>query len=314
MSPEDLDRLLVRPDGAVPKGRYVEQAFLDLELDRLWSRVWQVAGRVEELAGPGELPRVRDRRAVDPRGAGRRRRAARVRQLLPAPRHRLAAGCGAFADGEIRCPYHAWTYDLDGRLGRWSTGTSSRRSPTASRLGAVRVDTWGGFVFVNLDPDAPPLLDYLDPLPAILAPYHLEEMRLRSYRTTVLPANWKVVVDAFNEGYHVQGTHPQILPWTDDVSIEYEPLGIHSHYGRLASARRQLRPSPRLGLGPDEFDEGEILAGLVVGLGGAFLGEERALVEEVRGATGARPAPRCSPSTRAGAAPCSRAGASTCRG
>ena len=68
-----------------------------------------------------------------------------------------------------------------------------------------------------------------------------------TYLSTVLPANWKVAVDAFNEGYHVQGTHPQLLPWTDDVNLDYEPLGIHSHYGRLPNARRQLRPSPRLG-------------------------------------------------------------------
>lgn len=109
-------------------------------------------------------------------------------------------------------------------------------------------------------------------------------MRFRSYRTTIIPANWKAVIDAFNEGYHVQGLHPQILPYTDDVSLEYEQLGIHSHYGRLANARRQLRPSPRLGLTPEQYDEGEILAGMVAGLGGAFLAEERALVEEVRAA------------------------------
>src|SRR6185503_6929024 len=128
--------------------------------------------------------------------------------------------------------------------------------------------------FVNLDLDAEPLLEFLDPLPALLAPYHFDELRFRSYQTTVLPANWKVVVDAFNEAYHVQGTHPQILPWTDDVSITYEQLGIHSHYGRLPDARRELKPSPRLGLGPDDYDEGEILAGLVAGLGRLFLGEE----------------------------------------
>jgi hypothetical protein len=72
---------------------------------------------------------------------------------------------------------------------------------------------------------------------------------------------------AFNEGYHVQGTDPQILPWTDDVSLEYEPLGIHSHYGRLPNPRRTLRPSPRLGLAEGEYDEGEILASFVAGLG-----------------------------------------------
>jgi phenylpropionate dioxygenase-like ring-hydroxylating dioxygenase large terminal subunit len=80
--------------------------------------------------------------------------------------------------------------------------------------------------------------------------------------------NWKVAVDAFNEGYHVQGTHPQLLPWTDDVSLEYESLGLHAHYGRLPNARRQLQPSTRLGLSEGEYDEGEILENFVRGLGG----------------------------------------------
>jgi len=282
MTHPDLDRLLVRPDGAVPKGRYVDQGFLELEMERLWSRVWQVAGREEELRDPGAyLEYTIGTQSIlvvrSPSGD--------LRAFFNTCLHRgtrLAEGCGAFTEGEIRCRYHAWTYDLDGRLVSVVDRHEFPSLPDGMRLGEVRVESWGGFVFVNLDRDAPPLLEYLEPLPAMLAPYHLDEMRLRSNRTTVLPANWKVVVDAFNEGYHVQGTHPQILPWTDDVSIEYEQLGIHSHYGRLASARRQLRPSPRLGLGPDEYDEGAILAGLVAGLGGAFLAEERALVDEVR--------------------------------
>ena len=139
----------------------------------------------------------------------------------------------------------------------------------------MRVDLWGGFVWICLDPDAPPLLEYLDPLPTLLAPYHLDRLRLRTYLSTVLPANWKVAVDAFNEGYHVQGTHPQLLPWTDDVSLEYEPLGIHAHYGRLPNARRQLRPSPRLGLADGEYDEGEILENFIAGLGGLFYKDEQ---------------------------------------
>jgi phenylpropionate dioxygenase-like ring-hydroxylating dioxygenase large terminal subunit len=136
-------------------------------------------------------------------------------------------------------------------------------------------------VFVNFDPDAEPLLEFLDPLPTLLAPYRLDEMRFRSYRSTVLPANWKAVVDAFNEGYHVQGLHPQILPWTDDVSIDYEQFHTHAHYGRLPQARRQLQPSPRLGVDDDDVDEVAILRGLVAGLGGAFLKDERALVDEL---------------------------------
>jgi hypothetical protein len=188
-----------------------------------------------------------------------------------------------FVGGEIRCPYHGWRYALDGRVVEVVDAHEFEHLPTDLRAKPVRVDTWGGFVFVNFDAegDAEPLLDFLDPLPALLAPYRLEDMRFRSYRTTVLPANWKVVVDAFNEGYHVQGLHPQILPWTDDVSIEYEQLGLHSHYGRLPHARRKLQPSPRLGIAPDDVDEVAILQGLVAGLGGAFLKDERTLVDEL---------------------------------
>ena len=161
--------------------------------------------------------------------------------------------------------------------------------PEGVCLNAVRVDVWGGFVWICLSADAPPLLEYLDPLPTLLAPYHLDRFHLRTYLSTVLPANWKVAVDAFNEGYHVQGTHPQLLPWTDDVSLEYEPLGIHAHYGRLPNARRQLRPSPRLGSSKGEYDEGEILEAFIAGLGGLFYKDESTLVEEIRasGADGA---------------------------
>src|SRR5262249_25222278 len=146
----------------------------------------------------------------------------------------------------------------------------------------VRVDAWGGFVFVCLDPGAPPLLEFLDPIPRILGPYHLDQMRFRKYQTMVLPANWKAVVDAFNEGYHVQGSHPHVLPLADDTSLAYDEFGTPARYGRLAGARRELKPSPRLGLDADAYDEGAILAGMVAGLGGAFLGEERALVDELR--------------------------------
>jgi hypothetical protein len=154
--------------------------------------------------------------------------------------------------------------------------------PPDLTLAPVRAECWGGFVFVNMDPDAEPLLDFLDPLPTLLAPYKFEDLRFRTYRSTIIHANWKAVVDAFNESYHVQGLHEQILPWTDDTSIAYEQFERHSHYGRLPGARRELRPSPRLGLQADDYDEGEILGALVAGLGGAFLGEEREAVAALR--------------------------------
>jgi len=279
----DLAGMLVRPDGFLPKARYTTDAFAEFEVQRLWSRVWQIACREDEFAAPGDFVEYE---IGDETIAIVRKHDGDVHAFHNACLHRgrrLAEGCGSF-DGMIRCPYHGWCYALDGRLVDVPDREEFPSLPDDLVLRPVRVETWGGFVFVNLDADAAPLLDFLDPLPALLAPYRMDEMRLRAALTTIIDANWKAVVDAFNEGYHVQGLHRQILPWTDDVAIAYEQFDRHAHYGRLPGARRELRPSPRLGLAPADVDEGEILAGLVAGLGGAFLAEERAAVEELRAA------------------------------
>jgi phenylpropionate dioxygenase-like ring-hydroxylating dioxygenase large terminal subunit len=281
---DGLDDLLVGDDGLVSKERYLSQAFADLELDRLWARVWQIACRVEEVAAPGDFVEytIGDQSILVVRTAS-----GEIRAHHNACQHRgtrLASGCGTLALDGVRCRYHGWCYDLDGRLIDVPDRHEFPDLPDDVHLGPVRAECWGGFVFVNMALDAEPLLEFLDPIPKLLGPYRLHEMRFRSYQTTVLPANWKAVVDAFNEGYHVQGAHPQILPWTDDVAIAYEQYDRHARYGRLENARRELRPSPRLDGDDVSFDEGEILAALVAGLGGAFLKDERRIVEELRAA------------------------------
>lgn len=274
----------VADNGLIPAARYVSRDFLDLEMERLWPRVWQVACREEELPSPGDFVEytIGDQSVLVVRTEG-----GEISAYYNSCLHRgtrLAEGCGTFEGGQIRCRYHGWRYRLDGRVCLVVDAEDFGPLPDGMRLGPVRAERWGGFVFINMDLDAPPLLEFLGPLPDLLAPYRLEQLRLRSYRSTVLPANWKAVVDAFNEGYHVQGLHPQLLPWTDDVHMAYEQFETHAHYGRLQTARRELRPSPRLGLDEAEIDEGEILASLVAGLGGFFYDEERQLVDELRAA------------------------------
>jgi nitrite reductase/ring-hydroxylating ferredoxin subunit len=282
MNEIDLEGTLIGDDDVVPRLRYTSPQFAAMEFERLWSRVWQVACREEEISEVGDYCEyvIGDQSILVVRSAP---------DLVGAYHNtclhrgtRLAEGTGHFDNACIRCRYHAWCYDLDGVLTEVIDPEEFAPLPEEIGLARVRVDRWGGFVWVSMDPAAPPLLQYLDPLPDLLAPYHLDRMRIRASFSTVLPANWKVVVDAFNEGYHVQGTHPQILPWTDDVNLEYQPLGIHSHYGRLPNARRELRPSPRLGLSAGEYDEGEILASFVAGLGGLFYEDERTLIDTIR--------------------------------
>lgn len=279
-----LEDLLVGEDGLVSKKRYVSQEFMDLEMDRLWPRVWQVACRAEEISEVGDYLeyKIGDQSILVVRSDP-----DTVQAFYNTCLHRgtrLADGCGRFVDCEITCSYHAWRYHLDGRVKAIVDRHEFSNIPLNLRLGEVRVECWGGFVFVNMDPGAATLSEFLHPIPDWLVDYRLEEMRFYSHKTTVLPANWKVVVDAFNEGYHVQGTHPQILAWTDDVNIEYEQFGTHAHYGRLPAARRQLRPSPRLGIADEDVDEWEILSGLVGGLGGLFYRDERRIVDELKDA------------------------------
>jgi phenylpropionate dioxygenase-like ring-hydroxylating dioxygenase large terminal subunit len=197
---------------------------------------------------------------------------------------RLATGVGSFARGEIRCRYHAWRFELDGTnkevVDRFDFPSAMTDADVC--LNQVKVGQWGGFVFINMDPDCESLDEFLDPLPELLEPYRFEKMRYRSYRSVILPANWKCVLDAFNESYHVQGTHPQLLRWSDDTAIRYGSLGKHNHMGGLGEVKREIRPSPRLGLGPGDYDERELLAIMIDELSGLFLKEERQQVEALK--------------------------------
>jgi phenylpropionate dioxygenase-like ring-hydroxylating dioxygenase large terminal subunit len=268
----------------VPKERYVSREFFDLEMDRLWPRVWQIACREEEVPGVGDFLEyvIGDQSVLVTRSEPDVIKA--FYNTCPHRGTRLATGVGNFSTGEIRCRFHAWRFELDGTnkqvVDRFDFPSDMTDAEVC--LNQVKVGRWGGFVFVNMDPAAEPLAAFLDPLPGLLDPYRFEKMRYRSYRSVVLPANWKCVLDAFNESYHVQGTHPQLLRWSDDTAIKYGPLGKHNHMGSLGELKREIRPSPRLGLGPDDYDERELLAMMIDELGGLFLKEERQQVEELR--------------------------------
>ncbi|HTD50793.1 MAG TPA: Rieske (2Fe-2S) protein, partial [Acidimicrobiia bacterium] len=106
----DIDHLLVQPDGFLPKERYTTTEFSDLEFERLWPHVWQIAGREEELDASGDFLEYT---IGDDSILVVRTDRGTLSAFHNACRHRgtpLAAGCGTFATGEIRCPYHAWTY------------------------------------------------------------------------------------------------------------------------------------------------------------------------------------------------------------
>ncbi|MBD0735128.1 aromatic ring-hydroxylating dioxygenase subunit alpha [Streptomyces sp. CBMA29] len=193
----------------VPKARYLDPEFLQLELDKMFRRTWLMACRLEELPGVGNFVEyeigshsiliVRESRTA-------------VRAYHNACRHRgtrLARGRGRV--GSLICPFHGWRWNLDGSI-RLVLDREEfvPRSDEDLGLVGVRAETWGGFVFVTMDPEAAPLLEYLDPIPRIFEPFQMENMRYRWLKGVILPCNWKTALDGFLEAYHVLGTHPQL--------------------------------------------------------------------------------------------------------
>jgi nitrite reductase/ring-hydroxylating ferredoxin subunit len=230
----------------VPKATYIAPEFVRLEKERLWPRVWQVACREEEVAEPGDYLtyEVADESIIVIRLAD-----GRIKAYYNACRHRgrrLTEGCGTAKN--LFCRYHGWRWNLDGTIREvvdrddWD----GRLTDEELRLREPLVDTWGGFVFVNMDPGAEPLRQYLDPIPEIFDPFEFERFRHRWYKTVVLPCNWKTALEAFNEGYHVQTTHPQLLRWNDDMTTS-SSFGMHSTFTGAEDNWPLGAPSRRLG-------------------------------------------------------------------
>jgi phenylpropionate dioxygenase-like ring-hydroxylating dioxygenase large terminal subunit len=193
----------------VPKARYTDPDFLALEIERLFPKTWLNACRFDEVEQVGEYAELQ----IGDQSIVVVRTDTGLKAYFNACRHRgtrLVQGLGRI--GEFRCPFHSWRWHLDGSIKYQADADNFEVRPTSELcLQEVSVDTWGGWVFVNMDPDAETLLDYLDPLPSRLEGYKIEAMRLAWYKSVVVEANWKTALDAFVESWHVPGTHPQLL-------------------------------------------------------------------------------------------------------
>ncbi len=198
---------------SLPREAYWDASFYAREQRAIFWDQWFYAGRAEQFAGVGAY------RVLDV--AGESVILVRGEEGLHAHlnfcRHRgsrLLCGDGTVR-GAIRCPYHSWAYALDGRLVASPFIAAEEVPPEARRLHRVGVDEWGGFVFVHLSLETAPaggatLVSQLGPIPQRLARYPLGDLRsARSLRYDVA-ANWKVMLENYNECYHCAGVHPEL--------------------------------------------------------------------------------------------------------
>ena len=235
----------------VPAANYISPHFAELEARYLWPRAWQMACREEEIPSVGSFYTydILDDSITVVRTAPDEIRA--YHNSCPHRGRRLTDGCGKAA--RIHCKFHGWQWSLDGRnlkvIDRDDWGNLLTDKDTALR--PVKVGRWGGWVYVIMDPDSESLEDFLAPVTPYLDPYDLAGLRYHWRKSTILPCNWKVALEAFNEGYHVQTTHSQLLQYFDDQTTSFAH-GPHGMFSYAESAPMGLR-SPRIG-GPENPD------------------------------------------------------------
>ena len=197
----------------VPRERYYDREFFELEKEHLWPKVWQMACRLEEIPEPGDFVEyeICDQSVIVVRQADHSIKAFHNVCLHRATQ--LAKGSGHLGGGQIVCPFHGWRWNLDGTssfvFGEEAFAPECVRKEELT-LGTCQVDTWGGCVWINLDPDARPLRDSLSPAAQLLDAVGVANMRVWWWKETILHANWKMAQEAFLEGYHTMRTHPQL--------------------------------------------------------------------------------------------------------
>lgn len=230
----------------VPVERYVSREFFELEIEKVWRRVWQVACREEDV------PDVGDHLVYDIAGLSIlvvRSKPDEIKAYWNACLHRgrmLRDQRGRSSD--LRCPFHGWCWRLDGSLKEIPAGWDFPHVDAAENsLPEVRVDTWGGFVFVNLDPSCGPLEDHLGDLPKHFERWPLEKRYKAAHVAKILRCNWKVAQEAFMEAYHVVGTHPQLMCSLGDSNTQNDVFPTFSR-----SLTPNGTPSPHLPERPSE--------------------------------------------------------------
>jgi phenylpropionate dioxygenase-like ring-hydroxylating dioxygenase large terminal subunit len=224
----------------IPFSRYTDRKFFDLEMHKMWRRVWQYACRDEHI------PEIGDYYVYD---IGRYslivvRTAAGLRAYHNSCLHRgtkLKASGSSGWSASLQCPFHGWDWNLDGSIKNipcaWEFPQLKQEQ---ARLPQARVEAWNGFIFVNFSQQGPGLLDYLEVLPQHFKKWDLTRWYVHAHVQKRLPGNWKLAQDAFMEAYHTPIVHPEMTHVVSDHNMQHDVFTDHISRDLCAMAS----PSP----------------------------------------------------------------------
>ncbi|MGE0667865.1 MAG: SRPBCC family protein [Sphingomonadales bacterium] len=235
----------------IPFREYVSREFLELEMSRLWNKVWQIACREEDIREVGDylVYDIGDYSIIVVRTEDG------IKAYHNSCLHRgtkLKPSGGSGWSPNIRCPFHGWTWELDGTLNEVPCSWEFKHLDyDANRLPEVRVETWNSFVFVNMDEGARPLLDYLEVLPEHFKNRAFTDWYAFIHIQKELNCNWKVAMEAFMEAYHTPVVHPELTQVVGDWNMQHDvlsdnvtrdlcPMGVSSPTVKVPLTQQQL--------------------------------------------------------------------------
>lgn len=221
---ESTDTYLGSED--LPIERWTSREFFELEVEKVWRKTWQMACRVSQVNKPGQYfvyDIVNDSILITCTDDGA------IKGYYNSCLHRgraLKRGSGK-ADN-LRCPYHGWSWNLEGEFeGAPCQWDFPHVQPENFRLPQVHVETWGGWVFINMADEPQDFEEYLDIIPEHFREWKHEQRYVSAHVEKVIGANWKAVLEAFIESYHAIATHPQLMSFQAIDNSQYDVWGDH---------------------------------------------------------------------------------------
>lgn len=216
-------------------GCYYEPEFFDLEVEHIWKKTWQMACREDEIPNIGDhyIYEVANLSFIIVR-TGESEFKAHYNMCLH--RGRQLKECSGKGAKLFRCPFHGWSWNLDGSLkeipAEWDFNGVRE---DVGELPSAQVGCWGGNIFINPDPDCEPLEEFLGaPMLGHYEKFKLQNRYLQANVQGRIKANWKIVSEAFMESYHIVATHPQqMLHSGDNVNARYDVFGNWSRGGHV---------------------------------------------------------------------------------
>ena len=224
-SPEAIEPHVDNGEEIFSTNRYSSAEFAELEWERMWCRTWTLAGLVSDIPDVGDYFKYdlgRESFIVVRTGE----QPAAIKAFYNVCQHR---GNQLVRNdfGSVRtftCSFHSWEWEIGGRLKTVPNPETYPPNLIADNppLAQVRCELWDGFVFLNMDNNAQPLVEFLKPLPEHLAAYRFHDMKVVKDLETPGPCNWKIAHDAFIEVQHVHAVHPEILGFINDQEVQWD--------------------------------------------------------------------------------------------